>query len=265
MDNKTIKIFVCTFDKEVRIKNDMFIPLQVGRCVSPVKMDYIGDDTGDNISKKNKYYSEQTGVYWVWKNMKDNHPDYVGFCHYRKYPYMNSGIHRQELICTEEFYNTTGGMNEDMLKDCILKSDVVCIKPFVYIDRSLETFYKGIHVAEDFDILSETIKDMFPEYYNDFLNIMNRVPSFFFPYNIYTMKWDLFCKYCEFIFPIFEEMEKKIDYSKHVGYQSRVFGYLAERLLTVFVIKNADTIVNVPCAVIDDYENPDYNIQDKIN
>ena len=50
---------------------------------------YLADDTGDNISAKNCYYSELTGLYWVWKNVKD--PDYVGVCHYRRYLLNDAG------------------------------------------------------------------------------------------------------------------------------------------------------------------------------
>ena len=42
---------------------------------------YVGDDTGENISEKNPYYCELTGVYWAWKNLK---ADYIGLVHYRR-------------------------------------------------------------------------------------------------------------------------------------------------------------------------------------
>lgn len=40
------------------------------------------DNTGDNISSKNKYYCELSTQYWVWKNIDS---EYYGFCHYRRY------------------------------------------------------------------------------------------------------------------------------------------------------------------------------------
>ena len=42
----------------------------------------IKDNVGDNISDRNPYYCEMTGVYWVWKNDKSS--DYLGSCHYRR-------------------------------------------------------------------------------------------------------------------------------------------------------------------------------------
>ena len=41
---------------------------------------YSHDDTGDNISNKNRVFGQTTGIYWIWKNVS---ADYVGICTYR--------------------------------------------------------------------------------------------------------------------------------------------------------------------------------------
>lgn len=44
----------------------MYQPLQVGR-EEKEDLGYLCDNTGDNISAENCYYSELTGLYWIWK------------------------------------------------------------------------------------------------------------------------------------------------------------------------------------------------------
>ena len=79
----TLKIFVAT-NKPCEVPHDgVHVPVQVGRSVSDYSLDMIGDDTGDNISDKNRTYCEMTAQYWAWKNVKD--VDYIGFCHYRRF------------------------------------------------------------------------------------------------------------------------------------------------------------------------------------
>ena len=81
-----VKILVACHKPDKVYSNDVYIPIHVGRAVSRFKEEMsnmIGDDTGENISEKNPYYSELTAQYWAWKNMHD--VDYVGLCHYRRY------------------------------------------------------------------------------------------------------------------------------------------------------------------------------------
>ena len=62
-----IHIYVMTHKKFEMPQSPLFRPLHVGRACGE-DLGYPGDDTGENISAKNCYYSELTGLYWVWKN-----------------------------------------------------------------------------------------------------------------------------------------------------------------------------------------------------
>lgn len=43
-----------------------YLPIQVG-AHGKDDIGYTRDDIGDNISEKNPYYCELTGLYWMWK------------------------------------------------------------------------------------------------------------------------------------------------------------------------------------------------------
>jgi len=70
---------------------EVFYPIQLGRSLMKednlnykwMQDNTFGDDTGENISEKNKNYCELTGLYWAWKNQdKLENPDYIGLFHY---------------------------------------------------------------------------------------------------------------------------------------------------------------------------------------
>jgi hypothetical protein len=79
--NKDIKVIVATHKKYEMPKDEMYLPLHVGKKGKD-EIGFKGDDTGENISNKNPYYCELTGLYWAWKNLK---ADYLGLVHYRRH------------------------------------------------------------------------------------------------------------------------------------------------------------------------------------
>lgn len=49
-----------------------YLPLQVGSEGS-IDLGYLKDNSGNQISEKNKSYCELTGMYWIWKNVECEH------------------------------------------------------------------------------------------------------------------------------------------------------------------------------------------------
>ena len=79
-----IQIYVIShlLDDIEKTRNDfIYTPLFVGRNGRD-NFGYCSDDNGDNISSKNPYFCELTGLYWIWKQSK---ADIIGLCHYRRY------------------------------------------------------------------------------------------------------------------------------------------------------------------------------------
>ena len=57
-------------------------------------------------------------------------------------------------------------------------------------------------------------------------------------FNMFIMKKEYVNSYCSFIFDILFELEKRIDISGYNKYQARVFGFISELLLDVWIEQN---------------------------
>lgn len=79
------KVFVITHKEcEIpKVEGQYILLVGAENKSEAIKCDFR-DNTGENISEKNKNYCELTGVYWIWKNVD---ADIIGLCHYRRFFY----------------------------------------------------------------------------------------------------------------------------------------------------------------------------------
>ena len=234
----TIKILVAAHKKYWMPNDPVYLPLHVG-AEGKENLGYTKDNTGENISSKNPNYCELTGLYWAWKNL---HIDYIGMCHYRRYfshkYYGNSLKEKHKAILSKSDY-------EELLKDCD------CILPTKrnYYIETVRSQYEHAHNKSDLYKVEQIIKEKHQEYSEAFTTMMNRRKLHIL--NMFVMKWQLFDEYCEFLFDILFELEKRIDISKYDKYEARVFGFLSERLFNVWIEKNKIEYKEVPVVFLE--------------
>lgn len=192
-------------------------PVQAGSDIN-INTQYTKDNTGNHISSKNPYYCELTVLYWIWKNQNY---DILGLTHHRRF-FFNQKMIPQILKINEI---------EHILKE----KDIIISKP-IPIGKSIETQYQHAHIKEDYELCRDIIKHHSPEYLNAF-DKNSKLP-YLHPYNMLITKREILDEYCSFLFPILKELEEKIDYLNYDSYQKRVFGFLAERLLQMWIIQN---------------------------
>ena len=56
-----------------------------------------------------------------------------------------------------------------------------------------------------------------------------------FIFNMFIMSRDVFERYCSWLFDILFELERRLDISAYNDNDSRVFGFVSERLMDVFL------------------------------
>lgn len=228
-----VKILVCTHKQDYVYKDDIYMPIQVGKAISNIDLGFQGDNTGDNISKKNKEYCELTAMYWAWKNLKDI--DYIGLCHYRRYfDFTNNHflIWDYKNITPFEFENSKSyQIDFETLK----KYDVI-----LPMSRPLSQAAIDNHIWNetfiDYCILEKVILTLYPEYRKSLEYVFyhkQNVPQ----RNMFIMKWEFYDKYCEWLFSILFKTEEYVKLSSYTYYQ-RVFGFMGELLLPLYCYHN---------------------------
>lgn len=220
-----MKIYILTHKKFDYEKNDLYEPVLNGSAILDDDFGYTRDDTGDNISKLNKYYAELTGEYWAWKN---SNVDIIGFCHYRRYFVKNIFLKK---------------LNKEDIKSILQDYDIILPQKRHLDKTNIEEINEG-HVGanicqttEDYDLLRKIIKKQSPEYLESFDEVLNEKEIYW--YNMYICKKEIIDDYFEWMFPILEEFRKQTDFSKYDEGNSRVLGYLSERLINVYVKKHS--------------------------
>ena len=242
---KSISVYVVTHKDCFVPENSLLKTIQVGCSIN---MNHITgmlyDDTGDNISEKNRMYCELTAQYWAWKN--DTTSDYIGFFHYRRYLNFSGKELNADCwgnIIYENPLNQTIldelGIEANNMEKIISQYDVIVPKPRVIpggkniYDEYIKA--EGQH-KRDLDTALRILKEKYPEYTESADDYMNsNIP---YEVNMFIMRSELFKEYASWLFNILFEVEKQLDFSAYNQYELRVMGFLSERLFGIWFTHN---------------------------
>ena len=275
-----IKILVAYHKPAVLLQSEILTPIHLGRALAceaskdgaMSQADYqwmldnmIGDDTGDNISKLNRYLCEMSGVYWAWKNYdKLGDPDYIGFMHYRR---LLDFTYRTLLLSYDEKFILphTHYISKDYIKrygltdKCILKT--IKTADICHADLSSRRatikdwflFKLAKWCQLDTNVFSSVFDAIDKNSYDvdEFLNSHEH-----YEFNCFIMKKEIFFKYCEFMFSLLLPPIDKLNFNSYTGKHSkRVLAFISERLTGMFIFqqrKKNVTFKEIPLIYIED-------------
>jgi len=246
--DKTIVYVFYYKDNVIPVNRKNYRPIMAGNALHPNCLGVIGDDTGDSISEKNYYYSELTGIYWIWKNESSK---IVGTCHYRRfytthktpfvyqfkrmlYPFIGISRKRKGLIYTSNLKYWNDKIIEIEEVERLMQDFDAILPQRRSLKYTIEKHFGRYHNIGDLNLLREVIDNLYPEFNTSFEKMLKMKKMY--ANNMCILKRDEFDKMCSWLFSILFEFERRVDLSNYKGYQKRLFGFLSERLFTTWFI-----------------------------
>lgn len=214
-----IKLYTVAHKAFVPPKDTLYIPIQVGKQFTGKDLGFLSDDTGDNIAHKNKNYCELTALYWIWKN---DDSDIVGLCHYRRF-FVKNGI-----FIGEHFL-----LNGNQIEKILSQYGAIVTDKIRWNCSVRESYSNGEGKDKDFLNVKKIIERDYPEFLPAFNKIANGNCASYC--NMIITKKEILDEYCEWLFDILEKMEDITDLSGYTAQQARIYGYLSEILLNVWL------------------------------
>lgn len=236
-----IKIFVACHEDSYVPKSEILVPIQVGAALTKERFGgMIADDTGDNISNKNRSYCELTAHYWAWKNCS---ADYYGLFHYRRYLSFNRVHNDTKGIYSLEYSELTQDVIEDIgLHDETIRKLVEQYDIIVPIELEFGGKYKNVweqyeksphlHIS-DMRTAVEVLGNLYPEYRESANEYMESNRGRFC--NMFVMNAHYFNEYSEMLFNVLAKTEEQIDFTNYSIDEYRVIGHIAERILGIYI------------------------------
>ena len=228
------KIYIVTHkDAKLDTLPEDYKIIHAGHALAKKNFDYLGDDSGDNISRLNPYLNEITALYWLWKNTRH---DFIGFVHYRR------------------FFTADGKniLSTDAAKKILREYDIIvngCEFGYIAL-RDWKIMLSTKKIAEQ---VIGTIRKYIAFRQPDYLAAYDRVTDSFgvFCYEIFITRREIFNAYCEWLFSFIIDATKEILATTEIASSDdpriyRAISFTAEHLMTVWLIKNRLKIKTLP-------------------
>ena len=251
----SVKVLVACHKPTPMRQTEVFVPIHVGRAISSPtvrsNMSHVqGDDQGDNISAKNPWFAELTAIYWAWKNLgRLENPDYIGLFHYRRF--LNFGTPLAGKLQFDRIYRDYSeatclrhGWEDETVRQLCASSDIIMpeiegiLSPRDWSSPStLADHYRLQHPEEMLERTRETISRRNAAYLPAYDAALASKLGYFC--NMFIMRQEIFVHYAEWLFDLLSDLESRTNLNQPLfqppSPQTRVFGFLGERLLNVYL------------------------------
>jgi hypothetical protein len=256
-----VKIFIATHKDFLAPPDKNYIPIHVGAARTIHSINILTDSDGINISEKNGTFCELTALYWIWKNYHGD--DVLGLCHYRRFFLFRKWenfITKRLPYSYSEFYSLKNALKANL--KLLDNYDIILPEPVSLEGLTVYEHYAVFNRKNDLDCLGEVLRELYPDYFDSFITYLHtsRILS---PYNMFLTTRHILDNYCDWLFRVLFELEARLTPSED-PYQSRVFGFLAERMLHFYVLHNNLKVKYFPVVKIEDLAIESLNLDSSL-
>jgi hypothetical protein len=189
---------------------DYVVPIHVGKASAGRDLRGISDRAGKNISAQNHIYAELTALYWIWKNTPD---EILGLCHYRR------------------FFK----ISEPEIRALVAAGKVI-LPPGYRLKWQVDRQFMRVHGERVWTLTLEILRAKYPA-------LSSRAPQIFsgnrlYRHNMFIAGREFVEAYCAFLFDVLFELQPSAGSLQFDDYQQRYGGFVAERLLTLYILAN---------------------------
>ena len=256
MQNSKLYCFGIHDDVLSSIQSLNYIPVGLGE--NTISSGWLKDNTGDQIASKNKYYSELTFYYWLWKNKFKEIPNniWVGFSQYRRHWKQNKdqlkvGYKLENEILKKipfewENYETILPNPIDIkgLKFMkVMKSGKLAMlrnpKALLKKNRNIKFNFDMMHGVGTMDKAINLLDD---DNKDDFYNFVNTKTSLS-PANMFICRnKEKIYNFFEVLFPWLSKCEELFGFDLKGYGKIRIYAFLCERFLPFWFNKNSKVL-----------------------
>lgn len=229
-DNAQVKIYVACHNAPPEYQSDTYVPIWLGKAENN-KYGFAGTDLEQEIAAMNPRINECTGLYWIWKH---SDADIKGMAHYRRF-------YRSEMDPQKPI------LERDEILRLLTHYDIVLTRLFSPI------FPVTIHFANSLQkeirehgmrVFEKWISERQPDYVQAFHKVM--YGNSLYLCQMLIARREVFDRYCEWLFSFLLDAAEELDYDSYKDANHRVSAYMAECMLTVWLMKQPLMIKEVP-------------------
>jgi len=238
-----------------KIKSLGYLPVGLGQ--EKFNKEWLRDNFGKNIAKKNPYYGEYTFHYWLWKNKltKFKNKDWIGFCAYRRFwaqsKNSNTIIKKNNFLhkVPKEWEGYEAILGQDIYIDnwsfmklikhgwrSIILNPKFLIKKY----RNIKFHFDSFHGFGNIDLAIDQLDSIDRDGFRNFVlerNCYNRSSMFLCKSKI------LMNNYYETLFPWMRRCEKIFGFNNNTYGLKRIYGFLIERFQSYWFSRYTKSLV----------------------